>query len=206
MPNHFTVPIDQLGNPFDRTRQRNTDLETRTDNNLNNVALEPNRFSAPVGSSSLDPAISDFYKRVADEGIFGQEGLDKINTSIRAARDRRNLRLTTSLRKRASRRFGTRSGTVDQIALNATGQAIAGEQEFKGRLLQANEVSKFQGIQGLFDLARFDESKRQFDKGLEFQESQSEGGGFSFLDLVNIGTRAYAAFATGGTSEVALRV
>lgn len=183
-----------------------------------------NQPSDPFSQTSLqttpgreiDPRIGeleDFFRKQIDEGIFGNEGIDRIMASVRAGRDRASLRLQSGLRKRASRRLGTRSGAVEQIALNATGQSIAGEQTIKANLEQANQLSRLSGVQGLFDLVRFGESQRQFDEGMKEQIRQfneaNQGSGFSFTDLVPLFVDIGLAFATGGASvpaSVAQRV
>ena len=169
-----------------------------------NPQFDPNQVVSNFHPVENVNTINDFYRKVADEGIFGQEGIDKIMTGIRGARQRSTLRLQAGLRKRAGRRLGTRSGAVDQVAANAAGGAIAGEQQIQANLQQANILSKLQGVSGLFDLARLRETRRQFDEGTKLQRESSEGGGFSFMDILETGIRAVGGYVTGGASEVAI--
>ena len=165
-------------------------------------------FGVPPERTDPYADLDAFYRGVIDEGIFGKEGIDDIMTTIRGARQRATSRLAGGLRKRAARRLGTRSGVVDQVAANVFGGAISGEQRITAELNQANILSKFQGIQGLFDLQRLRDQRERFDISIGEERRQfdigQEGGGFSAWDLAELGFRAWAAATTGGASEVAL--
>lgn len=172
-----------------------------------NPAISPAPPPPPLAPDPLEGDIEAMLRNIAENGILGQEGIDRIRTNLISSRQGATNRLAQGLGRQASRRLGTRAGAVTQVAANAAGQAILGEQEITANLEKTNILSRFQGVSGLFDLARLNESRRQFDTGLEEQKRQAnESGGFSFLDIFETGVRAYAAFQTGGASEAAVRV
>lgn len=115
------------------------------------------------------------YTRIANEGIYGQDGLDQINAEADRASAFRRRSLAESMNRRGSRGVGPRSGAVDTFLANRVyAPSFAGDAERRANLIKENLASRLKGLEG---------RERTAELIKYFKELQdSEGGGW--LDTV----------------------
>lgn len=122
------------------------------------------------------------YQDIAENGIYGQGGIESIMSKVRANRNFQRRALARSLRRRYGNRLGPRSGATDALAANITYGGAAGEDAGTLAQLQGqNMASKTQGLQGLLGVIQLLQERYRYE-----QERKDNAPGV--LDYLGAGT------------------
>lgn len=140
------------------------------------------------------------FSKLAELGLFGEGGIEALRSSMRKQGGLQRSRLARSLKQRAGRRLGPRSGAIDtMIANDVYAPSFAGEEEGYRNLQLANQQSKLSGLSGIENMLRFFQEQFQFDKQMEAQKPGILDFAGPLLDIASLGF----APATGGASVAA---
>lgn len=120
-----------------------------SNSNVKNLNAEQTQYNI---ARRFPVALSHQYSRIADEGVFGNEGIKQIQDAYRMSRYMalRNLKN----RRSAQRRLGPRSGAADRSYINSTyAPSLAGEADTMANLTAENLRSRSSvGLGGLQDI------------------------------------------------------
>lgn len=160
--------LDKLNQtPGGMFKSQKRDLTNRLTNRLEQLQNDP-RYTLPV-------QLGQRYADIANTGIFGESGVRKFMEGIRRSSALERRRLSSGVRNAAVRRLGPRSGAVNQIVANRVfAPSLEGLSEKRTQLNLANEQSKVEGLQQLYQLLNFYESRFQFDENLKLMKKQVE--------------------------------
>jgi len=134
------------------------------------------------------------YNEIAKYGVLGQGGAQRIGAeAFRSGAYRRAL-LTQAVRKRMQSRLGSRSLAADNAVLNrVVAPELASANQNVARLMEQNESSKMQGLQGIGDLMQFIQQRYMGQQQLDAQREASSGGFLDWaLPLISVATGGYA--------------
>lgn len=150
----------------------------------------------------LPADVLKMFSKLAEEGIFGDEGIKALKRSLRKEGGLRRNMLSRALKQRAGRKLGPRAGAIDtQIANQVYAPSFADEEAGIRNLHLANQQSKVGGLEGILSTLGFFQNQ----VGLNEQLDQSRQGP-GFLDYVNPAIDVASLFfapSTGGASVAA---
>ena len=126
--------------------------------------LAPDR-DAPWSLAKGPSYVGKAYQDIAENGVYGQGGIDSIMSKVRANRNFQRRALARSLRRRYGNRLGPRSGATEALASNITYGGAAGEDAGTMAQLEGqNMSSKTQGLQGLLGVVQLLQERYRYEQ------------------------------------------
>lgn len=117
------------------------------------------------------------YNQIANQGIYGQGGIDELMGRLQAAIKARGVADTRALRRRVASRVGPRSGAAETLVANKVlAPQLAGLLEFQGGLQRENQTSK---AQALGDILRIYQLLQQ-----RYDNAQKDDGSGGALGII----------------------
>lgn len=118
------------------------------------------------------------YGDIANQGIFGPEGIRQITRGDQISDSVRRMRLAKAIRQNLARRLGPRAGGAADIAYNeALSQDFLNQGQARRNLTAENYRSKLYGLQGR------DQALERF-ANIYFQNEQLQGLEPGVLDYI----------------------
>jgi hypothetical protein len=148
-----------------------------------------------VGAGMLPFQTFSQFRSLANTGMFGAGGIDQIKTKMMLSNLLRRRALAKGLNSNWGSRLGARGAAGDIAFANADVGNQAALNELIAGLIEKNQLSKIQGMQGMSDLSQ---------AFLANREQKKQGGGIGWGDILGGAVGLGSILFSGGATAPAV--